>query len=212
MIKLIRGLISLAVLYAIVIVLFNTVLVPNDYRNCTLECLQPTVECQGRNIGCQKSDVIVVLSGGDTQARAEYGISLYRVGIADKILFVGAAAEDGSPSNASVMAALAYKSGVPVEAVLVEESSRNTCENAKKVKSVIGQSNLTRITLVTSAYHQRRALAEFKKNFDHKYDIFNAPLTQDKDWPAAWYASPNSWILASKEFFGWLRQLSGWDC
>lgn len=212
MIRLVRSLISLAILYAIVVVLLNTVFLPNDYRNCTLQCLQPSVECEGKNIGCQKSDVIVVLSGGDTKARAEYGINLYRVGIAKKILFVGAAAEEGSPSNASVMADLAYTSGVPVENVLVEEASRNTCENAKKAKNIIEQNHFTKITLVTSAYHQRRAMAEFKKNLNHEYEIFNAPLVQDKDWPASWYTNPNSWWLASKELFGWLRQLTGWDC
>ncbi len=212
MIKLIKTLISLLVVYVILVVVLNTAFIPNDYRGCTLECLQPTVECEGKNVGCQKTDVIVVLSGGDTKARAEYGITLYRFGIANKILFVGAAAEDGSPSNASVMADLAYTSGVPMEAVLVEEASRNTCENAKKAKSIIEQNKLRRITLVTSAYHQRRALAEFKKSFDHEYEIFNAPLAQDKDWPSAWYTNPNSWVLASKEFFGFLRQLSGWDC
>lgn len=212
MIKFIKVLVALLVAYVITIVVFNIALVPNDYRGCTLECLQPTVECEGKNVGCPKSDVIVVLSGGDTKARAEYGINLYRVGIANKILFVGAAAEDSSPSNASVMAGIAYTSGVPVESVLVEEGSRNTCENAKMAKAIIEQYRFSRITLVTSAYHQLRAAGEFKKSFDYTYEVFNAPLVQDKDWPAAWYANPNSWWLASKEFFGWLRQLTGWDC
>lgn len=212
MFKLIRSLISLAVIFAIVVVLLNTVFLLNDYKSCSLECLRPTVECEAKNAAtCQKSDVIVVLSGGDTAARTKYGITLYNLGIAPKILFVGAAA-DGNESNAAAMSAIAMRSSVPVENILVEEKSRNTCENAKLSKTTLKDNDFRKITLVTSAYHQRRAFNEFKKELGGDYEIYNAPLTQDSDWSGSWYLSPKAWWLASKEAFGLLRQFSGWDC
>lgn len=211
MIKLVRTLISLLVLYIVIVVVLNTAFIPNNYRTCSLDCLKPDSDCLV-NLKCQKSDVIVVLSGGDTIARTDYGIELFQAGIANNILFVGAAA-DGSASNASVMAAHAIKNGVPMQNILVEEESRNTCENAKKAEKIIKDNNWKEITLVTSAYHQRRALGEFKKSFDGTYDIYNAPLKKDKDWSSSsWFVSPKSWWLATQEFVGWLRQLGGWSC
>lgn len=202
MIKLIRSIVSSVVLLAIAVGLYSTVMVPNDYRDCGLDMK-----------GCKKSDVIVVLSGGDTQARANYGVNLYRMGIAPKILFVGAAAQEGVDSNAKTMETIATNSGVPVNDVIIEEKSRNTCENAKLAKDIIEERGFKEITLVTSAYHQHRALGEFKKNLDiEKHTIYNAPLVEDKDWSSSWYLTPNSWWLATKEFFGWFRQLAGWSC
>lgn len=212
MFKLIRSLISLIVGCAIAIVLLNTVFLPNDYKSCSLECLQASAECEAKNsTSCQKSDVIIVLSGGDTMARAKYGITLYNLGIAKKLLFVGAAA-DGSESNASAMSALAMRSGVPIEDILVEEQSRNTCENAKLSKKVLENNKFRKITLVTSAYHQRRATGEFERVLGTDYEIYDAPLTQDADWSKAWYTSPKAWYFAVKEALGLLRQLSGWSC
>ena len=49
---------------------------------------------------CRSADAIVAVSGGDTLARADEAIKLYRNGWARYIVFSGAAADKSGPSNA----------------------------------------------------------------------------------------------------------------
>jgi uncharacterized SAM-binding protein YcdF (DUF218 family) len=51
----------------------------------------------------QKSDYIVVISGGDTVGRTKKGIELYKQAYAPKLLLSGDAADPQSPSNAKIM-------------------------------------------------------------------------------------------------------------
>lgn len=53
--------------------------------------------------------------------------------------------------------------GVPPEAILLEDRSRNTYENAIETKKLLAAEGLTEIILVTSAMHMPRAQAIFAK-------------------------------------------------
>jgi uncharacterized SAM-binding protein YcdF (DUF218 family) len=110
----------------------------------------------------EKTDMIVVVSGGDNDARIEKGIQLYREGWAPLILFSGAAAE-GDVSNAKAMKRIAVAKGIPSEKILMEEKSKTTQENADFSAVVLAQENAKSIILVTSPYHQRRTYNLFKK-------------------------------------------------
>ena len=75
--------------------------------------------------------------------------------------------------------------GVPAEAILVEDKSRNTHENAAFTKVLLQQQpQLKKLLLVTSAFHMRRAKGCFQKE-----------SIQADVYPADFYASDRSFDL-----------------
>lgn len=145
----------------------------------------------------QKADAIIAVSGGDTRGRTTHAINLYQEGWAPKLIFSGAAADPLSASNAKVMMSMAAAEGVPVSDVMVDESSRDTKENALKTKELVGDAKT--IILVTSDYHQRRVHKEFVKAFGADIQFINAPA-KDKHWGRkTWFLSPYGWWISLTE-------------
>lgn len=144
------------------------------------------------------ADAIVVVSGGQTQTRAKHGIELYKKDLAPKIIFSGAALDDG-PSNAREMAALARRSGVPESAIVIDEDAKTTYENAVNSKRILDENKAKSIILVTSPYHQRRAFITFTKILGDGYMIENSS-SYDNAWSkSAWWATPfGVWITGSE--------------
>jgi uncharacterized SAM-binding protein YcdF (DUF218 family) len=122
-------------------------------------------------------DAIVVLAGGLLQPgtlrptadlssysrnRTGCGVDLYQQGLAPKVVFTGGS---GNPfrdaiRDAPEMTRWAERLGVPREALLSEDLSRTTYENATETRRVLGPAS---ILLVTSASHLPRATALFRK-------------------------------------------------
>lgn len=178
-------------LVAVIITAISIYLSPNDLRTC--ESPQPL----GR---CGEADAIVAVSGGDTNARADEAIRLYEAGWAPKIIFSGAAADDSGPSNAEAMARRALQAGITEDAIITEELSRTTAENALNTSQFIANQSIERIILVTSSYHQRRALLEFSSILGPSVDIVSKPVATDKQWVGfLWWTTPRGWWLAGGE-------------
>lgn len=151
------------------------------------------------NEACHKSDAIVAISGGDTAARTDEAITLYQNEWAPILIFSGAAQDTSGPSNALAMKYRAQKAGVPESAILIEEASVNTEQNAANTQKLIRENNLKRIVLVTSAYHQRRANLAFAKRAGNEIAVTNHPVAHDKQWTPQWYLTPQGWWLAIGE-------------
>jgi uncharacterized SAM-binding protein YcdF (DUF218 family) len=128
----------------------------------------------------QKADAIVVISGGDTDSRITEGVRLYEQGWAPKVIFSGAAAE-GDVSNALAMKRIAIAAGVPSEAIILEEDSKTTAENADFSAKIISANKIASIILVTSPYHQRRAYTVFRKELGKDFTIINHSA-KDVNW------------------------------
>lgn len=144
-----------------------------------------------------KSDVIVILSGGPD--RTSWGIKLYQDGWAPKLLLVGAALDPTSISNAAAMKKAAVTSGVPETAIVLEEESKNTLENAEKSRPILTALGAHKIILVTSPYHQRRAYETFRKVLGEGIVIVNSPSGYS-DWSAkSWWEQPSSANLTTSE-------------
>ena len=140
----------------------------------------------------QKSDAIVVLSGGAD--RTEWGIKLFKDGWAPKILFSGAAADKTGPSNAAAMRTTALEEGVPANAILVETKATDTYENGTLSQPILDNIGARKIIIVTSPYHQRRAYEIFKEVFKNEpITILNSPSGY-----SAW--SAESWWQKSASF------------
>jgi uncharacterized SAM-binding protein YcdF (DUF218 family) len=119
---------------------------------------------------------IVVLGGGLANAghppavtqlaqdgdRLWVAFQLYRAGKSPLILVSG-----GSPPNDTPESALAKGIllgwGVPDSAILTEERSRDTHQNAVFSQRILAQRGIDRILLVTSAFHMPRAVATFER-------------------------------------------------
>lgn len=148
---------------------------------------------------CQPADAIIAISGGDTSARADEAIKLYRAGWAPLMIFSGAAQDKSGPSNAEVMRARAEAQGVPAADILIENLATNTAENAKNTLTISRNYELNRIILVTSAYHQRRASLEFRSFFGSSIQVVNHPVAHDAQWSRLWWLTPVGWWLALSE-------------
>ncbi len=167
---------------------------PDDLSQCG-----DTPDDKHVNQTCHSVDAIVAISGGDTTARTAEAIKLYQKGWAEKLIFSGAAQDKTGPSNAQAMKNQAEFNGVPPSAILIEETSVNTEENATNTQMLIRNNNVHRIVLVTSAYHQKRASLEFKKRAGSEVVVMNHPVAHDKQWRENWYLTPAGWWLAMGE-------------
>lgn len=149
---------------------------------------------------CAPADAIVAISGGDTDARAREAIELYKQGWAPVIIFSGAAEDKQGLSNAAAMAAQALGERVPESAILLDEASINTADNASHVRSLVVQHDIKRLILVTSPYHQRRASIEFNRRVGDIATIVNHPTPSDRYWnDDRWWTTPlGMWLGVSE--------------
>ena len=131
----------------------------------------------------QKVDAIVAISG-DTGARADTAITLWKAGWAPIIVFSGASIDPESVSSAEIMRREALRQGVPEAATLVEPSSATTEENAAEVAKLMAQRKMHSAILVTSPYHQRRAAFEFLRAFEPRGLVFRNYPARDPEWNA----------------------------
>lgn len=147
-----------------------------------------------------KADAIVAISGGETTSRTLGAVKLYDEGYAPTIIFSGAAQDRTSISNAAAMRNIAIKAGVPKSAILIEEDSADTFENAQNTATIIKDRNINSIILVTSPYHQRRASIEFKRALGKTVRVINHS-TSDENWRrSAWWKNNYSLSLTLSEF------------
>lgn len=188
----IRGLMVFVCVAALAIVGINAYLAPDDLRACG------TTPDQGRD-ECQKADAIVAVSGGKTAARTAEAITLYKNGWANYLIFSGAAKDTTGPSNAAVMKQQALAAGVPERAIITENESQTTHQNAERTDQILREYSIYRLIVVTSPYHQRRAGLEFQNKTDESITILNHPAKNDPDWPSLWWLTPRGWWLAVGE-------------
>ena len=95
--------------------------------------------------------------------RVWYAAKLFHAGKAPLVLLSGGGdLEHQAFSEARAMAVFLQDLGVPAQVVALEETSRNTRENAAFSAALLKARGIEHILLVTSALHMPRALALFK--------------------------------------------------
>lgn len=97
-----------------------------------------------------------------TVLRTDTAALLYAAGKAP-LLIVSGAALDGGVSEARMMAAALEREGVPSSAIIQEDHSLTTHQNAVYTAKVLRRHGIQRFLLVTSALHMPRAMASFQK-------------------------------------------------
>jgi len=139
-----------------------------------------------------QGDVIVVLGGGaynsgylkaSSYKRLISGFLLHRR--TGKPIILSGGASIGAIPEARIMRELLVEFGVSKGDIYADLRSRDTYENAKYVKELCAQIGCSRIILVTSAFHMRRASRVFEKaglkvqpfptdfKFEGKYNLYS---------------------------------------
>jgi uncharacterized SAM-binding protein YcdF (DUF218 family) len=97
--------------------------------------------------------------------RTEAGARLVTEGRAPRLVLSGGkVGSETTEASAALPTALA--AGLSREAILLEERSRTTDQNAAEVATLLGDPD-ARVLLVTDAYHVTRSVRLFRKHFRH---------------------------------------------
>jgi len=94
--------------------------------------------------------------------RTDTAARLYAAGRAPVVVVSGAAL-DGGVSEARMMASALERDGVPSGAILLENQSLTTHQNAAYTARLLRRHGIRSFLLVTSALHMPRAMASFQK-------------------------------------------------
>ena len=148
--------------------------------------------------------------GGD---RIWQAVTLYKTGKIKKILITG---DSGFVTDRGLHEATQFKDvllkwGIPEEDLLVEETSKNTHENAVETTKLLGKyPDLKSYLLITSGTHMRRSIACFSKQ-GMNCTPFSTDLYTSENHSFHWdqYLIPNvsnfnSWNTLMKEWFGYV--------
>ena len=110
--------------------------------------------------------------------RINHGIALYESGQVDALFFTGGQGRRGRLTEAEVGRQIAIQRGVPAEAIFIETHSTNTGENLAHVASISAENNLDSFIIVSTPFHQRRAVF-VAKQLD--MDVYSSP-TRTTRW------------------------------
>lgn len=122
--------------------------------------------------GCNTSlanETAIVVLGGNATARTAHAALLYRSGCARHVIVAagGINLSRYEQSEAAQMVKRLKTLGVPDSAIKAEWQSRTTLENAEYAIPLLQHTAVTRILLVTSAWHMRRAEGIFARSNFH---------------------------------------------
>ncbi|MFP3123392.1 YdcF family protein [Ectobacillus funiculus] len=132
-----------------------------------------------------KSDVIVVLSGG--KGRLEKGVDLYKKGFAP-YLMISNGAEDNLYEGAR-------KLGMPTEAIIIENQAGSTRENAIFTEKLMIEHQFQSAIIVSSNYHMRRVNINYEQIFkDSKLKLIYCSVNDNSIY------NPKKWWLSKKDF------------
>ena len=168
-----------------------------------------------------QADAVVVLGGGSRYAwldkpnvrpetlqssRLAAGARAWQAGRAPRIVLSGGG--EGGGSEARMMATAIAKLGVPSSALLLEERSRNTRDNATYTAELVERFHMRRVLLVTSSLHMPRAIAQFRKA---GIDVVAVPvpeLARRSSWRERWLPSRSALWRSGRAFKEYAALLS----
>ncbi|MCB2410289.1 YdcF family protein [Hymenobacter lucidus] len=136
---------------------------------------------------------------------------LYRAGRIRYIIISGGSGSlrKAAHTEARDLATLLQLAGVPKQAILLEETSRNTRENALNTKALLAQHpDIKSLVLITSAFHQRRAIGCFRQ-----VGLTPTPFPADFRSDNRHLFSPFYWLPNAASFGRWshlLHEITGY--
>ena len=135
----------------------------------------------------EKADIIVVLGGDNNGERVEEGVKLYQQGYAKHLLMSGGSLA-WKLTYAQWMKRQAVEGGVPESAILLEDKSKSTLEDAKFSLPIVVGKGFKSIILVTSPTHTRRAARVFRRVFSPAgVKVIIYPAEKSEVSPERWW-------------------------
>lgn len=112
----------------------------------------------------RRADAILVLGAAQyngrpspvLKARLDHGISLYKRGLATKMVFTGGVGAGDTLSEGEVSKRYALKQGVPEAAIMVERKGVTTAESVTAAAALMRESGLHTALVVSDSYHMLR--------------------------------------------------------
>lgn len=144
------------------------------------------------------ADCIIVLgSAKAAKYRVPVAVDAYKAGRARKIMLCGGAVRDfpvGKCSEAEDMYKATLELGVSEENIILENSSQNTVENILfslvELQRAFWLNRVSRVLLVTTAYHMRRSLAIARYLFPKHIAIVPCPANDNNTRRDNWMNTP----------------------
>ncbi len=130
------------------------------------------IDAYGRVDRAQAADVIVVLGAGLRRdntpgpaltRRSARAAELWRAGYAPVIVCSGGKPGNRTRSEADACAELLRGDGVPAAAIVLEDTSRSTEENAIETRAIMQANGWDSAVIVTDGFHLLRAMRLFKQ-------------------------------------------------
>lgn len=154
-------------------------------------------------------DRVYVQQGAD---RLLHTLWLYRAGRIRRIIISGGSGAVRSVvrSEAQELRILLRLAGVPSRDILLETRSRNTRENALFTRQLLQHHpDIQSLVLITSAFHQRRALDCFRKAGLQPTPFPAGYYSQDRSFTPDYFLVPDAhalelWSVLAREISGYL--------
>ena len=153
----------------------------------------------------ERRDAIVVLGsplgpGGALTAvlheRVAAAIALWRAGAGGLVVACGGVTRGAPRAEAHALAEGLHAGGVPDDALLVEDRSRTTAENAREAAALLVPRGARTVWIVTQPFHARRAVRHFA----------HAGLE-----PRAWHIADSIQYREPRRALRWLaREYAAW--
>ncbi|MCE5283531.1 MAG: YdcF family protein, partial [Deltaproteobacteria bacterium] len=146
--------------------------------------------------------------GGSSLYRLVEGIRIYRLLPGSRLVLSGGLTLD-PVTNARIVGDVARQIGIPAQDAIVEERPRDTLEEAKVLRGLLGSEPFV---LVTSAAHMKRAVGIFK-------DLGMLPLPAPTDFilkngPAGsaetWLPNCGNIFISQRVIYEWLGEAWRW--
>lgn len=168
-------------------------------------------------------DTVVVLSGGhivggkelsmhtlsgETTLRALRGFELFKTCGAKKIILSGTSRCSNKQCHGQLMQELAVKLGIADEHIELETESKNTREHVLNLKEKEYLTAHSKIAVVTSPWHLKRATREFRRIFSDVYPVAaysyqESAVTSFDNWlPTSRYLAESTKLI--HEYLGML--------
>lgn len=132
-------------------------------------------------------DAMVIL-GGEVADRVRQALTLYREAKTPLVFVIGC-------GDAPIARRLLIAGGVPQNAIVVEDRSTNTWENAQRAVPLLRQHGVHRVLLVTTWYHSRRARACFR-HVAPDMEFYSVPA----EWSNPDHLAGKRWKLVYSEY------------
>ncbi len=124
-------------------------------------------------------DYVVVLSGGleegaspdldalslETTKRVLFGVRYWKLHPSARLVMTGTSGGHNPGRITELMTDVARSRGVPAASILREPNATDTSEHPVRLRAMPGFESTKRLAIVTSEYHERRAMTEFRRYF-----------------------------------------------